>query len=58
MKSKWKWKEDKINKIQIKYFWLGTYEVNKTALSCIYDKRYTLDDVIKTLAFGHIHINY
>ena len=47
-----------MKKTQSKSFQLGTYEVNKIALRCIYDKWYTLGGMIKTLAFGHIHINY
>ena len=32
---------------------LRTYESNKKSLSCFDDKRYILNDVINTLAYGH-----
>ena len=42
-----KWKEFKLkNK-------LGTYETDKISLSCFDDKRYVLDDGIRTVAYFH-----
>ena len=32
---------------------LGTYESDKISLLCFDDKRYTLDDGIRTLAYFH-----
>ena len=32
---------------------IGTYEINKTSLSCFDDKRFVLDDGIHTLAHFH-----
>ena len=32
---------------------MGTYEINKTSLSCLNDKRFVLDDGIHTLAYFH-----
>ena len=32
---------------------IGTYESNKTSLSCYDDKQYILNDGINTLACGH-----
>ena len=32
---------------------LGTYEIDKISLLCFDDKRYTLDDGIRTLAYFH-----
>ena len=32
---------------------LGTYETNKTSLSCFDNKRYILKNGINTLAYGH-----
>ena len=32
---------------------LGTYEIEKISLSCFDDKRYVLDDRIRTLAYFH-----
>ena len=39
--------------IQSKKHQLGTYEIDKISLSCIDDKRYVLDDAIRTLACFH-----
>ena len=47
-KSDTKWKEFKVKKHKI-----GTYDVNKTSLSCFDDKRYILNDGITTLAYFH-----
>ena len=32
---------------------LGSYEINKVSLSCYDDKRYLLEDGIKSYAYGH-----
>ena len=39
--------------IQSKLHKIGTYDVCKTSLSCFDDKRYILDDDIKSLAYFH-----
>ena len=36
---------------------LGSYEINKVSLSCFDDKRYILEDGIKSYAYGHYAIN-
>ena len=41
----------KMKRIQSKKHKLGTYEINKISLSCFDDKRYVLDDGIRTLAY-------
>ena len=41
----------KMNRIQSKKHKLGTYEIDKISLSCSDDKRYVLDDGIRTLAY-------
>ena len=43
----------KMKRIQIKMHKLGTYETDKISLSCFDDKRYVLDDGIRTLAYFH-----
>ena len=43
----------KIKRIQSKKHKLGTYETDKISLSCFDDKRYVLDDGIRTLAYFH-----
>ena len=43
----------KIKSIQSKKHKLGTYETDKISLSCFDDKRYVLDDGIRTLAYFH-----
>ena len=43
----------KMKTIQAKKHKIGTYEVNKTSVSCFDDKRYVLDDGIYTLAYFH-----
>ena len=43
----------KMRKIQSKKRKIGTYEINKTSLSCFDDKRFVLDDGIHTLAYLH-----
>ena len=35
---------------------LGSYEINKVSLSCFDDKRYLLQDGIKSYAYGHKNI--
>ena len=41
----------KMKRIQIKKHKLGTYEIYKISLLCFDDKRYVLDDRIRTLAY-------
>ena len=43
----------KMKIIQSKKHKLGTYEIDKISLSCFDDKRYVLDDGIRTLAYFH-----
>ena len=43
----------KMKRIQSKKQKLGTYEIDKISLSCFDDKRYVLDDRIRTLAYFH-----
>ena len=43
----------KMRRIQSKKHKLGTYEIDKISLSCFDDKRYVLDDGIRTLAYFH-----
>ena len=43
----------KIKRIQSKKHKLGTYEIEKISLSYFDDKRYVLDDEIRTLAYFH-----
>ena len=43
----------KMKKIQSKKHKLGTYEIDKISLSCFGDKRYVLEDGIRTLAYFH-----
>ena len=40
-----------MKRIQSKKHKLGTYEIDKISLSCSDDKRYVLDDGIRTLAY-------
>ena len=42
-----------MKRIQGKKHKIGTYEINKTSLSCFDDKRFVLDDGIHTLAYFH-----
>ena len=42
-----------MKRIQSKLHRTGTYNVCKISLSCFDDKRYTLDDGVKTLAYFH-----
>ena len=41
----------KMKRIQSKKHELGTYEIDKISLSCFDDKRYVLDDGIRTLDY-------
>ena len=43
----------KMKRIQSKRHKLGTYEISKISLLCFDDKRYVLDDGIRTLAYFH-----
>ena len=43
----------KMKIIQSKKHKLGRYEIDKISLSCFDDKRYVLDDEIRTLAYFH-----
>ena len=43
----------KMKRTQSKKHELGTYEVHKISLSCFDNKRYVLDDGIRTLAYSH-----
>ena len=43
----------KMKRIQSKKHKLGTYEIDKISLSCFDDKRYVLDDGIRTLTYFH-----
>ena len=43
----------KMKRIQGKKYKIGTYEINRTSLSCFDDKRFALDDGIHTLAYFH-----
>ena len=36
---------------------IGTYDISKISLSCFDDKRYVLDDGVKSLAYGHARIS-
>ena len=40
-----------MKRIQSKNHKLGTYEIDKISLSCFDDKRYVLDDRIRTLVY-------
>ena len=43
----------KMKRIQAKKHQIGTYEIDKTSLSCFDDKRYVSDNGIHTLAYFH-----
>ena len=47
----------KMKTIRSKNHQLGSYEINKVSLSCYDDKRYLLEDGIKSYAYGHYAIN-
>ena len=42
-----------MKRIQSKKHKLGTYEIDKISLSCFDDKRYVLNDRIRTLAYHY-----
>ena len=42
-----------MKRIQSKKHKLGTYEIEKVSLSCFDNKRYVLDDGIRTLTYFH-----
>ena len=42
-----------MKRIQSKKHKLGTYDIDKTSLSCFYNKRYVLDHGIRMLAYFH-----
>ena len=42
-----------MKRIQSKKYKLGTYEIDKISLTCFDEKRYVLDDGIRTLAYFH-----
>ena len=44
---------DKMKRTQSKKHKLGTYKLDKISLSCFDDKRYVLDNGIRTLAYFH-----
>ena len=46
----------KMKRIQSKLHRIRTYDVYKISLSCFNDKRYVLDDGVKTLAYFHKNI--
>ena len=43
----------KMRRIQAKKHKVGTYEIDKISLSCFDDKRFVLNDGIRTLAYFH-----
>ena len=47
----------KTKRIQAKKHKIGTYEIDKTSLSCFDDKIYVLDDGVNTLAYFHKDCN-
>ena len=47
----------KMKRIQAKKHKIGTYEIDKTSLSCFDDKRFVLDDGVHTLAYFHKDCN-
>ena len=42
-----------MKRIQAKKHRLGTYDICKVSLSCFDDKRYVLNDGVKSLTYGH-----
>ena len=46
----------KMNTIRSKNHQICSYNINKVSLSCFDDKRYILDNGIKSLAYGHYKI--
>ena len=47
----------KMKTIRNNYDELKSYEINKVSLSCFDDKRYLLDEGVKSYAYGHYKIN-
>ena len=47
-----------MKRIQSKLHRIGTYNVYKISLSCFDDKRYVLDDGVKTSAYFHKGIKH
>ena len=43
----------KMRRMEAKLHEIGTYEVEKTPVSCFDDKRFILNDGINNLAYGH-----
>ena len=43
----------KMKRVKSKKHEIGTYEINKTLLSCFDDKRFVLNDGIHTLVYFH-----
>ena len=43
--------------MQARKYQIGTYELDKTSLSCFDDKRIVLDDGVDTLAYFHKDCN-
>ena len=46
-----------MKRIQARKQKIGTYEIDKIALSCFDDKRYVLDDGVNSLAYFHKNCN-
>ena len=42
-----------MKRFQAKKHRLGTYDICKVSLSCFDDKRYVLNDGVKSLAYGY-----
>ena len=49
-------RKHKMKTIRSDHHVVSSYEINKTSLSCFDDKRYILDDGIRTYAYGHYKI--
>ena len=47
----------KMKRIQAKKHKIGTYEIDKISLSCFRDKRFVLDNGVRTLAYFHKDCN-
>ena len=47
----------KMKTIRSSYHQVGSYELNKVSLSCFDDKRFLLNNGIKSYAYGHYKIN-
>ena len=50
-------RKHKMKTIRSDHHVVSSYEINKTSLSCFDDKRYILDDGIRTYAYGHYKIS-